>query len=189
MNKIAKGAIATGVGVILLAGGSGTLATWNQSQNASLGQIASGDLNLTAAPGVWTNGAGTVIPVIGDYRVVPGDTLTFTQPLTVTLSGNLMSANLAATNTSGSAFAGKATVSATELTRLNTHGTPVTTDDTMDVVPATGLTQADSGAVTAKTTFKFNTSTIGRDAANLTHVLGTVGYALTQVAPVPANNQ
>lgn len=28
MNKIAKGAIATGVGVILLAGGGGTLATW-----------------------------------------------------------------------------------------------------------------------------------------------------------------
>ncbi|MCQ9163340.1 MULTISPECIES: alternate-type signal peptide domain-containing protein [unclassified Arthrobacter] len=181
MNKMVKGAIATGVGVILLVGGGGTLATWNQAQQANMGSVVSGDLNLAATNGKWTNAAGTVIPDITAYHVVPGDVLTYTQDVTVTLTGDLMQAKLAVTGagqdgTGATAFGGAATLSPTTLTK----GT--------QILPDTILTPADSGVVKASTTFTFNTSTTGRTATNATYNLGGIGYALVQQAPASANN-
>lgn len=180
MNKMVKGAIATGVGVILLAGGGGTLATWNQANTASMGSVVAGDLNLAAGAGVWTNAAGTAIPKIADYKVVPGDTLTYTQPLTVTLTGNLMTAKLAVTGASAaSGFGDNAVVSATTLT--NSKNGKVLAD--------TVLVPADSGVVTASTTFTFKKSTTSTDATQATVDLSGIGYKLEQQAPVSSNNQ
>lgn len=180
MNKMVKGAIATGVGVIILVGGGGTLATWNQAQNASMGSVVSGDLNLAASNGKWTNAAGKTIADISVYRVVPGDVLTYTQDVTVTLSGDLMAAKLAVTGvgvdgTGVNAFGGAATVSTTTLTK----GT--------QVLPDAILLPADSGVVKASTTFTFKTSTTGRTATNASYNLGGIGYALVQQAPATAN--
>ncbi len=98
MNKLVKGAIATGAGVILLVGGGGTLATWNQGQSASMGQVVSGDLNLevnTATDkGHWTNASGITINA-ATYKAVPGDVLTYTQDLKMTLAGDRMRGRLA----------------------------------------------------------------------------------------------
>ncbi|ALE93931.1 hypothetical protein AOC05_02900 [Arthrobacter alpinus] len=180
MNKLAKGAIATGVGVILLVGGGGTLATWNQAQNASMGSVVAGDLNLTAGTGAWTNAAGTTIAKIADYKVVPGDTLTYTQPLTVTLTGNLMTAKLAVTGAStANGFGDSAVVSPTTLTNSKSG----------KVLPDTVLVPTDSGVVTASTTFTFKKSTTGTDATKAAVDLSGIGYKLEQQAPVSSNNQ
>ena len=184
MNKMAKGAIATGVGVLLLVGGGGTLATWNQAQNATMGSVVSGDLNLvpsttTDGKGQWTNAAGTKIDV-STYKVVPGDVLTYTQDLNVTLTGDLMAAKLTVTGAGvdgagATAFGGAAVVNATTLTK----GT--------QILPGTILLPADSGVVKASTTFTFKTSTTGRTATNATFDFSSVGYALVQQAPASAN--
>jgi len=180
MNKMAKGAIAAGVGVILLAGGGGTLATWNQANNASMGSVVSGDLNLVAGAGVWKNAANTTIPNIADYKVVPGDTLTYTQPLTVTLTGNLMTAKLAVTGASAAnGFGDQGVVSATTLTNARNG----------QVLPDAVLVPADSGQVTATTTFTFKSTTTGRDAVNSSVNLGGIGYKLEQQAPVSSNTK
>ena len=181
MNKMVKGAIATGVGVLLLVGGGGTLATWNQAQNASMGSVVSGDLNLVASNGKCTNAAGTAIADISAYRVVPGDVLTYTQDVNVTLTGDLMTAKLAVTGvgadgTGSAAFGGAATASATTLTK----GT--------QILPDAILKPSDSGVVKASTTFTFKSSATGRTATNASYSLGNIGYALVQQAPASANN-
>ena len=180
MNKMTKGVIATGVGIVLLVGGGGTLATWNQAQSASMGKVVAGDLNLVpASSGVWTNASGTVVNV-ANYKVVPGDTLTYSQPLNVTLVGDLMVARLAVTGASAAdGFGANATVSATTLTKSDSKVVAATTD----------LHPADSGVVTASTTFTFNKSTKDRVAISASVDLSGIGYSLVQQAPVDTNNK
>lgn len=178
MNKMVKGAIATGVGAILLVGGGGTLATWNQSSDAATGTVVAGDLNMVpvTASAKWVNASGTTVDVT-KYKVVPGDTLTYTQELDVTLSGDLMVAKLTAVNDLGTGDFGKnATVSATTLT--SAEGV---------VLPDTLLDAKDSGKVLASTTFTFNQSTGAQDATNKSLDLGKVSYTLTQQAPASSN--
>jgi alternate signal-mediated exported protein len=97
MNKLTKGAIAAAAGVILLMGGAGTLASWNSSANAGSSQtITAGALAVTAnADGAWKNGATTITP--STFRIVPGDTLTYTQTFNLNASGNNLLFTLAAT--------------------------------------------------------------------------------------------
>jgi len=97
MNKLTKGAIAAAAGVILLMGGAGTLASWNSSANAGSSQtITAGALAVTANPdGVWKNGATTITP--SSFRIVPGDSLTYTQTFNLNASGNNLLFTLAAT--------------------------------------------------------------------------------------------
>jgi alternate signal-mediated exported protein len=178
MNKMAKGVIATGVGIILLAGGGGTLATWNQAENASMGSVVAGDLNLTALAGTWKNAKNEPITNIAAYKVVPGEVLTFTQNLDVILKGNLMAANLTVTGLPEAQTTNEVTV-ATVLTQGAV------------ALPST-LTQAnaDGKTVTATTTFTFNQAlgTLGDPVLNLqavnkTYNLAGIGYKLVQLAP------
>lgn len=180
MNKMAKGVITTGVGIVLLVGGGGTLATWNQAQSASMGKVVAGDLNLVpASAGVWTNASGTVVNV-ASYKVVPGDTLSYSQPLNLTLVGDLMVAHLTVTGAfAADGFGANATVSATTLTKSDSKVVSATAD----------LVPTDSGVVTASTTFTFNKSTTGRDSVAASVDLSGIGYSLVQQAPVASNNK
>lgn len=98
MNKMAKGAIATAAGVVLLIGGGGTLALWSSTDSSVPGTITSGNLNVDAGPGTWyaksANGDLSEIPTIGSYRVVPGEVLVYKQELDIVLTGDHMAAKL-----------------------------------------------------------------------------------------------
>ncbi len=181
MNKIVKGALATGVGVIVLVGGGGTLATWNQAQTASMGSVVSGDLNLevnTATDkGHWTNAAGSTINA-ATYKVVPGDVLTYTQDLKVTLSGDQMRARLSLTV--------DGTNNGFDLNNVDIY--PTTLMKGGKDVNGTVLLPADSGIVTASTKIVFKTSTDLRESTNANGTLD-VGYKLVQDAPATANGQ
>ncbi|MGD8193193.1 alternate-type signal peptide domain-containing protein [Herbiconiux sp. P18] len=95
MNKLAKGAIAGAAGVALLLGGAGTFAFWNSSAEVSGGTITAGNLLISNAdgPGSWTDQNGAAVS-IATYRIVPGDTLTYTDDLAVTVQGNNLVATL-----------------------------------------------------------------------------------------------
>ena len=103
MNKIAKSTIATAAGVVLLMGGAGSLAYWNDSVNAGpaagSNSITAGTLTIAAAnAGAWTKGfynsAGTaVVPPaavanLSAVRIVPGDRLVYAQTFNVNASGD-----------------------------------------------------------------------------------------------------
>lgn len=101
MNKLIKGAVAGAAGIALLLGGAGSFALWNGTATANAGVIDSGTLSLTPVDGsgTWTNtpyNSSTPVAInISTFKVVPGDTLTFTQKLNVTAIGNNLKATLA----------------------------------------------------------------------------------------------
>jgi len=167
MNKMTKGALATGLGVALLVGGGGTLAVWNADATAGAGEIKSGDLNITAKAGVWTNGNDKVTD-LATYRVVPGDVLTFTQPVEVTLVGDLMKATLAVTDPNNAS-------------KFLQVSDVVLTKDGKEFTD-TALEPSDSGEYTATVTVELPDTVGGRDYATATHDLGKIGFTLVQDA-------
>jgi alternate signal-mediated exported protein len=103
MNKLVKGAIAGAAGIVLLMGGAGSLAYWNDSANAGPGagsnSITAGTLTIAAANGgSWTKGlynnAGTqtVAPAavanLSAVRIVPGNRLVYTQTFNLNATGD-----------------------------------------------------------------------------------------------------
>lgn len=100
-NRI-KGVVAIGAGALLLAGGATTLAYWTSSAPLSAGIVQSGDLDLELVEesAAWTlqgvDGEVLVIDTedLEDVLIVPGDTLTLTQDLDITLEGDTLAADL-----------------------------------------------------------------------------------------------
>jgi alternate signal-mediated exported protein len=172
-STLVKGTAAIAVGAALLLGGGGTLANWNAEATAAPGTIVAGDLNVVkSVNGVWKDRNGTTVD-ISTYKVVPGDKLTFTQDLTVTLTGNKMAANVATTGispTNGFTTA-NVTVSAPVLT---VGGAAV----------ANPLKPTQTGAdqtVTATITFEFLSTTTGRADTTASYNFNNVAFQLTQV--------
>ncbi|WP_422115706.1 alternate-type signal peptide domain-containing protein [Brachybacterium sp. UNK5269] len=180
MNKMAKGAAITGLGVALLLGGGGTLAVWNAEQSTNAGVIASGQLDVAPGKGVWTDAnTGTTVD-IKTYRVVPGDSLTYTQPLTVTLEGNNVSAVLSMTGTP-QAMAGTAAFDNDDLdftlpTLVNKDGKSVL-DGTALKSKALNKTET----LTASSTVTFDADADG--SMNAAIDLNKVSYRLDQQKP------
>lgn len=103
MNRIVTGAIAGAAAIALLLGGAGTFALWNSSAGANAATVSAGTLSLaTAGAGTWTdvtNGRNTTVSP-ASILMVPGNSYQFTQPLTVTATGQDLKAELTYTDAS-----------------------------------------------------------------------------------------
>lgn len=169
MNKMTKGALATGLGVAVLVGGGGTLAWWNVTADAeNAGTIVAGNMALDAtAAGKWTNAKDKTTALdIAEYRVVPGDVLTFTQPVNVELVGDLLTANLAVTEQ----VANKNHLVISNPTLTDKDGNPVTGS----------LTPATDGNFTAAVTVTFPADTTELDGAEARTELEQLHFTLAQ---------
>jgi alternate signal-mediated exported protein len=171
MNKLVKGAVATAAGVALLMGGAGTFAYWNDSVGITGGTITAGNLVVTdSAPsnGTWTvqkNGTGTANPVtnIATFTASPGDKFTYTKNVTITATGDNLTATLALG--SGSIAAAGATPTAastalaaylTKTASITATGTGVTAGSvagTYTITPGTAGVTARTVAVSVVITF------------------------------------
>ena len=172
-STLVKGTAAIAVGAALLLGGGGTLANWNAAASTNPGTIVAGDLNVVKnAAGVWKDRSGTTID-ISTYRVVPGDKLTFTQDLTVTLVGNKMAANVATTGITATNGFTPANVSVSA-PALTVGGTDVAN-------PLKPTPSAADQTVTATITFEFLSSTTGRADTTASYNFNNVAFQLTQV--------
>jgi alternate signal-mediated exported protein len=90
MNKLLVGTLAGAAGFVLLLGGAGTFALWNDNATASLGEVTTGSLTLNSTgPGVWAAGTPRVW--------VPGDRSTFTESYTIAGTGDDLKATLSGT--------------------------------------------------------------------------------------------
>jgi alternate signal-mediated exported protein len=98
MNKATKGAMAAGAAALLLLGGAGSLALWSDEETVVGGDINTGTLDITAEPGTWTDISdgepGSSIPIIGVFRMVPGDTIRYTTEMNVTAIGDNLAADI-----------------------------------------------------------------------------------------------
>lgn len=165
------GSAAIALGGALMLGGGGTLANWNAEATTTPGTIVAGDLNLVnSTPGTWKDRVGAAVNIT-TYKVVPGDKLTFTQDLPVTLVGDKMAANVATTGiTATNGFTpANVTVSAPVLT---VGGTAVS-----NPLKPTGSAQT----VTATITFEFLSTTAGRADVGVSYNFNSVAFQLTQV--------
>jgi len=175
MKKTTKGAIASGVGVVLLLGGAGTLAFWTDSEPIAGGPINSGHLKIVTDAtntgcGSWQLDSGESAPTTytaGD-PLVPGDVLSRNCAFTVQAVGNHLRATVGITAVSFSGtdgdFGGKLDAS---VSALKINGTPVSS-----------FTEDDNGAsLTADVTVTFDPG-----ALNGTEDLATFLDSLTLTA-------
>src|SRR4051794_282011 len=93
MNKSTKGALATSAAAVLLLGGAGTLAYWNDSATVPGGTVQSGQLELGApvCGAGWTLDGGTAFTT---QLLVPGDTLTKVCTVDLVATGEHLGADL-----------------------------------------------------------------------------------------------
>ena len=91
MKKSTKGALAAGVAAVLLLGGAGTLAFWNDTDTLDGGTIESGSLTLSDVDcaDTWTEGADADVQLL-----VPGDTVTKACTGDLTLTGDHIEATV-----------------------------------------------------------------------------------------------
>ncbi|NMR30392.1 alternate-type signal peptide domain-containing protein [Crystallibacter degradans] len=175
MNKMTKGAIATGVGVALLLGGGGTLAVWNDSVGTDAGTITAGNLDLEARSGVWTSAHDPSTEIdVKSYKVVPGDVLTYTQTLDVTLAGQRINAVIEVIGD---------TVTDFEASNISVRNLQLSDSDGNRIAQI-----KKSGEVTASASFRFSPKTgdelgKGRDDVEAVYDFSKVQYKLRQVAP------
>ncbi len=99
MNKIAKAGIAAGIAGLLLLGGGTTWALWQDNKTIDAGQVATGQLKLAlGAAGTWKDVSADVTgaPTIdmSTFKLVPGDTVKFTQNVTITADGKDLKGSL-----------------------------------------------------------------------------------------------
>lgn len=91
MNKVMKAGIAAGAAGVLLLGGAGTFALWNDSTSVDAGSVSTGHLKLNAsAAGAWTDISGADPGVAfnpATDHIVPGDTVKFAQTVTIDADG------------------------------------------------------------------------------------------------------
>jgi len=166
MNKLTKGVIATTAGIVLLMGGAGTFAYWNDSVGITGGNIVAGNLQVvdaTPTDGVWTvskDGTGTpvVVPTIASFVASPGDKFVYTKTVKITATGNNLSATLALAP--GSIVAASSTTAnnalaayLTKTAALSVTGAGVTGTGPFTITPgATGVSARD---VTVTVTINF----------------------------------
>ncbi|MEO7017346.1 MAG: alternate-type signal peptide domain-containing protein [Leifsonia sp.] len=79
MKKLTTALVASGSGLILLIGTSGSLALWNDAATVDAGSVASGVLTINAANGAWTQQL---------QQWVPGDTETYTAEVSIVAQGD-----------------------------------------------------------------------------------------------------
>lgn len=187
MKKITKAAIAGTAGVALLLGGAGTLAYWNDTKTGAVTTIASGDLHF----GTITDGTGwslqqkaADLPVgtaqltgvtYTNQLVVPGDVLTNTISVPVTITGTNNKATFALTRVAPptNALSSALTVGYTVNGVAYTPGNPITV--------TTGTT---SIPVVITVTFPWGASVDNTTKALTTNFTGS--YTLTQIPITPA---
>ena len=185
MNKLTKGALSAVAAAALLLGGAGSLAYWNDSQNATGTTVNSGHLKLnTTTAGVWKLNAESTAYNPSTQKLVPGDQLKKVATFTVDSAGDYLNATFAAANP---AWAGGSSAALTsELTlsgsyEVSTDGgstwsapsngqTPVTIHNG-DLVRATLIINWPFGSLN-------NNSNV---AAGLTATLNDVAVTVTQV--------
>jgi len=101
VKKTTKGTIAIAAAITLLLGGAGSLAYWQESASIATQNVSTGQLKVSTGTGTWAVkklGATATTPItVGSFKMVPGDTVTYTVPFSTIAEGDnlVASANVA----------------------------------------------------------------------------------------------
>ena len=181
MNKMMKGSIAGATGIALLMGGFGTYAVWSDSENLAENGVQSGQLNIDTSAGTYDDAnTGAADDWTASDKMVPGDTVTYTQAFTVKGDGK----NLAGTiklNTqamSPNGFAGSGSLTRTvDVVASGAGATSITKDN------ATEFSFSDpfgTATLTATVTYTFPSSVSGTSDQNKAATTPASTFTITQ---------
>lgn len=178
MNKLSKGLIVGGIGLVLVTVGAGSLALWNDAATVDAGPVDTGLMTISAAEGTWDD----------DIALwVPGDTSTFTTNLTLSLAGDNLTTQLALAPDS---ITGDAELLAALDIQLAvgaiTGGvaTPVSGQENTFTITSSTPSAATTVTVPVTITVDFpEDSVTGTIAQNQSVDLGSIQFTLTQLAP------
>lgn len=180
MNKTTKGAVAVGAAAVILLGGAGSLAFWNDSVAVPGGAVNSGKLTLDpVAPGQWTLN-GTTVANPQAVVLVPGDELAYAGTFVIGAAGDNLEATV---DVSGGAAAGDLTNYVDTTVAYAFTGEPGTP------VPA-AITEENDGdeidvAVTIDFPFDENNGVADNDSQTKTLNLSEIAIVLTQTDATP----
>ncbi|WP_341952912.1 alternate-type signal peptide domain-containing protein [Salinibacterium sp. TMP30] len=180
MNKLVKGSIAGAAGIALLLGGAGTLATWNSSVTVSApGSITAGTLDIAATTGTtdgWKLGSAATVASPASFKIVPGDTVTYTKTFNVTATGDNLSAAIGL-GTVAIAPANSATAADTALAAALTKSAVFTVNGATatTISPAAGTQPV---VVTATITYP-KSATAGAENSSKTGAVSLSNFSIT----------
>ena len=177
-HRRTKAILAMAAGTALLLGGGGTYAFWTTQTALTAGTVSSGNLALSLGTGSWSLkgvlGQATSVSNLTNVKIVPGDVLTLTQPVTVTLVGDTLAADLAVTQ--GASFVtGPAAPYVKVVVNITGLGAQTGTN-TYRVTPAT------AGTLTATVTVTFDSATPNLVGVNTPVDLNQLAFSLTQAS-------
>lgn len=186
MKKTTTVALTAALGATLLLGGAGTLAFWTDTKTSATQTINSGNLSL----GALESGNWKIQNVVGDKksqlvdlnsntRIVPGDVLTQTVQVPVTLVGENLKANL---TVSGPQLVGDNNLkNALSATVVSINGQAVNANGSTPAAVALTPTSVNNGKVPVviSVTFPFGTAATAIEQMQSTSI--TSSYTLTQV--------
>lgn len=193
MKKTTAGLIAGAAGILLLAGGS-TYALWSDSATVAGGTIATGNLDIAVGTASWNEisdpEAIVAVPAIGSYKMVPGDILQLTQPVTITTSGDKMLGKLtvssAQVNDAALFTASQGVTASYKLYDGATLVTPTSGAGAFGPTAATVYnfpTGLNAKAYTVQVTLAFDQTTPAQIKTNLSAALRDLTFTLDQVRP------
>lgn len=192
MNKLTKGSLATGAGLVLLLGGTGTFMSWNATDKTDGGTITNGHLKIdAAATPMWTvQAAGATAPTAmpTGYLAAPGDTIIYEVPVTVDVAGDNLQATFQATS---AGLTGEEVTTAFGASAVNVEVIPAdAASTTFFGDPTDGVYTLDegSGSATARIELQFANGGPGAEntAMDKTVTLADLQVALTQTTPTPS---
>lgn len=177
MNKLTKSAIAGAAGIALLLGGAGSLAYWNSSATVGGATITAGELTIDAVGSAVQKYTGTTEDVV---LIVPGDSVTVTQAVTVTATGDHMRAKLEIDqDTLVGSLKDDGLITSVTVTAYDSLGGEIT--DLLDMTKAEAASiKSVEVVVVFPTTVGDTDGTEGQDGELL---LGALKVKLTQLAP------
>jgi len=169
MKNTLKGSSAALAAAILLLGGAGSLAYWNDADSIAGATINSGQLELgTATDSGWVLDGGTAYT---NQKLVPGDTLTKTVTIDLVAKGQHLGADLAVGTPSWAAsneLTGQLAPTATFKVNGATKTHIKSTDDT------------GTGEIVATVTVVFDGATATNASQGLTAALNNIAITATQ---------
>lgn len=185
-NKLMKGALAGATGVALLLGGFGSFALWSDQTPLPNASVNSGELSFAAVNAVWTDASPDATDTSWDPatdKMVPGDTVTLTQDVTVRAQGKNLEGLLALDI---SAIESQIPVSAADdfTVTMTTGGVAGFNPTSNDNEFRFASSAVSGGAVTFPVTVTFALdAAAGDDTQNFAVDLSTTDIDLTQVRP------
>jgi alternate signal-mediated exported protein len=180
MNKLFTGLVAGAAGLVLIVGGAGSLALWNDAAQVDAGSVDSGVMTIAAQDGAWS-------PDIALW--VPGDSATYTANVTIDLAGDNLSTELAVDADSIVGVGGDDLLNALDIqlgVGAITGGGTATSTGTPNVYTVVSDTPAAATTLTIPVTVTVDfpaDSVTDTVAQNQSVDLSGLSFTLTQLAP------